>query len=52
MLSRVIGAIKDALAAIAGGKSGSTSAAGSAEFRATLGYGDYEREAKRSTTSG
>ena len=47
MLSPVIGAIKGGLEAIAAGKSESAAAVPGAEFRAALGYGDYEQQAKR-----
>jgi 2-methylisocitrate lyase-like PEP mutase family enzyme len=49
-LSPVVAAIGAALAAIGEGKSESPGAAPQAAFRATLGYADYEREAKRFTT--
>ena len=49
-LSPVIASIGAALAAIGEGKSESPAAAPQATFRATLGYADYEREAKRFTT--
>ncbi len=46
MLSPVIGAMKAALAALAAGKSEAEGALPAAEFRATLGYGDYEFAAR------
>ena len=46
MLSPVIGAMKAALAALKAGKSESEAAVSGAEFRTTLGYGDYDVAAK------
>lgn len=47
MLSPAIAAMAEGLAALAAGKSESSGAMPAAEFRATLGYGDYDAEAKR-----
>ena len=46
MISPAIAAMKQALAAIAAGKSESEGALPAAEFRSALGYGDYEEAAK------
>jgi 2-methylisocitrate lyase-like PEP mutase family enzyme len=52
MLSPVIGAIRDALAALGEGKSESPQAIDAGEFRRTLGYGAYEQQAQRFRTGG
>jgi len=49
MLSPAIAGMKAGLAAAAAGKSDAASALPGAELRATLGYDDYDREAKRLT---
>lgn len=49
MLSPVIGAIKEGLAALKAGNAEAASAIPTAEFRETLGYADYEANAKAFT---
>jgi 2-methylisocitrate lyase-like PEP mutase family enzyme len=49
MMSPAMGGIQAGLAALAAGEVEAPSALPSAEFRATLGYGDYEETAKRFT---
>jgi 2-methylisocitrate lyase-like PEP mutase family enzyme len=49
MMSPAMGGIKAGLAALAAGEVAAASALPSAEFRDTLGYGDYEETAKRFT---
>jgi 2-methylisocitrate lyase-like PEP mutase family enzyme len=51
-ISPVIGAIQAGLAAIAAGKSAAEVAVSPAEYRATLGYAEYERDAKPFTLAG
>ncbi len=46
MLSPVIGAMRDALAALTAGRSESDAAVPQAEFREVLGYGEYEAAAR------
>ncbi|MGG5808259.1 isocitrate lyase/PEP mutase family protein [Falsiroseomonas sp. CW058] len=52
MLSPVIGAIQGALDAIAAGRSESPAAIPGSQLRDVLGYGDYERQAKRFKSEG
>ena len=52
MLSPVIGAIKEGLAALKAGNAEAASAIPTAEFRETLGYADYEETAKAFTLKG
>ncbi|MCP5153530.1 MAG: isocitrate lyase/PEP mutase family protein [Ectothiorhodospiraceae bacterium] len=52
MLSPVVGGIKAGLAALAAGQSEAASAIAPAELRETLGYGDYEAQAKPYTLPG
>ena len=47
MLSPVVGAIKDGLAAMKAGEAEAASAIPSAELRDALGYGDYDEQANR-----
>lgn len=52
MLSPAVAGIKAGLAALAAGEAEAKSALPAAELRETLGYGDYDRQAKRFTLSG
>ena len=52
MLSPAIAAMKAGLAALKAGESESKGALAPAEFRATLGYGDYDEQAKRFVAKG
>ena len=52
MLSPVVGAIKAGLAALRAGAAEAPGAIPPAELRETLGYGDYERQAKAFTVPG
>lgn len=50
MLSPVVGAIREGLAALKAGRSEASSAIPTADLRATLGYDDYEARASRFVT--
>ena len=52
LLSPVAAAMKAGLAAIASGQAETATALSPAEFRSTLGYGDYDEQAKRFTLPG
>ena len=52
MLSPAIAAMKAGLAALKAGESEAKGALSPAEFRATLGYGDYDEQAKRFVAKG
>lgn len=52
MLSPAVAGIKAGLAALKAGEAEAKSALPPAELRETLGYGDYDRQAKRFTPSG
>lgn len=52
MLSPAVAGIKAGLAALKAGEAEATSALPPAELRETLGYGDYDRQAKRFTVPG
>ena len=47
MISPVVGAIKDGLAALKAGEAEAASAIAPAELRDALGYGDYDEQANR-----
>ena len=51
MLSPVVGAIEAGLAALTAGQAEAASAVEFAVLRDTLGYGDYENQARRFTSS-